>query len=162
MRISWRSTGLGVAALGGLAAAALVAGGVAPVGAATATFSVGVGQSYTVPAGVTAIDIDASGASGGFTGAADRGLEARVVATVCVTPGEVLTIDVGGEGGGVTNVDTEPGQGGVNGGGNGGEGGTGSTGAGGGGATVVARGATSIIVAGGGGGGAGGNDPGSR
>ncbi|MDO7875021.1 glycine-rich protein, partial [Hymenobacter sp. ASUV-10] len=56
-------------------------------------------QTYTVPRGVTSIVIDAVGASG-MAGKANpfppASKGARVVATLAVTPGEVLTVVVGG------------------------------------------------------------------
>ena len=81
-------------------------------------------QEWTVPAGVTSIDVDLYGAQGKdrSTGVGGRG--ARMQATVAVPPGEVLRVYVGGQGGGGANTSA-----GFNG---GGEGGT-SSGQGGGG-----------------------------
>jgi hypothetical protein len=54
----------------------------------------GVGaNTWTVPAGVTSIGVDASGAQGSGT---LGGLGGRVLAIVPVTPGEALTVEVGG------------------------------------------------------------------
>jgi len=55
-------------------------------------------QTFTVPAGVTSIEIDARGAQGsnGFTGAG--GLGARMTGTFAVTPGQVINILVGQQG----------------------------------------------------------------
>lgn len=87
-------------------------------------------QTFTVPAGVTSITIDARGAQGGTSGTNLGGLGARMTGTFAVTPGQVLQILVGGQGG------------------------TGSQqGGGGGGTFVVASGNTPLVVAGGGGGG---------
>lgn len=112
-------------------------------------------QTWTVPAGVTSITIDAYGAGGG-TGASGNssagatlggpgGRGSRASGTLAVTPGQVLNIFVGGAGG----VST----GGYNGGGTGGN----STSGGGGGASDIRYpGTTSgdrLLVAGGGGGG---------
>jgi hypothetical protein len=116
----------------------------------TFTYTGGV-QTYTVPAGVTSINVTLNGAQGGtdnygalFTGA----LGGRVSATLAVTPGAVLNIYVGGRG-----PDNGAGTGGYNGGGNGT---TAGGGAGGGGASDIRLGGTAlsnrIIVAGGGGG----------
>ena len=54
-------------------------------------------QSFTVPAGVTSIAVNIDGASGG-TGTY-AGLGGQVTGTISVTPGEVLTIIVGGDNG---------------------------------------------------------------
>jgi hypothetical protein len=61
------------------------------------TFNKGVGQSWTVPAGVTSIMIDATGAAGDSNFYTGKG--ARVQATYAVTPGTVLYINVGGQDG---------------------------------------------------------------
>lgn len=68
--------------------------GVNPCGATTTTtFNfTGAMQSFTVPVGVTSITVDAQGAQGGGNG----GLGGRAVATIPVTPGEVLQVWVGG------------------------------------------------------------------
>lgn len=87
-------------------------------------------QTFTVPAGVTSITIDGRGAQGGTSGSNPGGLGARMVGTFAVTPGQVLQILVGQQGGTGTQ------QGG-----------------GGGGTFVVASGNTPLLVAGGGGGG---------
>ena len=72
---------------------------------ATTTFSyTGGQQTYTVPAGVTSLGIDAIGGAGGYpywncglgTSVANGG---RVQCTLAVTPGQVLYIYVGGAGG---------------------------------------------------------------
>ena len=114
-------------------------------------------QTYTVPAGVTAIAVDAQGAMGGGINCAYTsyqslgGCGGRVQATVNVTPGHVLNITVGG-------------QPGATGGGGYGGGGNDLTywtttwpGAGGGGGTTIfdATAGTTLVVAGGGGGGGG-------
>jgi len=101
-------------------------------------------QTWTVPAGVTGISVDVSGGSGGAnTTPTAGGSGGRVTATLAVTPGQVLTINVGGAGGTASA--------GYNGGGtSSGEGG------GGGGASDILIGSTPLIVAGGGGGSGGG------
>ncbi len=123
-------------------------------------------QQFVVPAGVTEITVQAAGAQGGH-GASSGGTScftscpgggALVTATIPVTQGETLTINVGGMGG----PGSVGGAGGANGGGAGGPvfgvipvlaGG------GGGGATDVRQGGTAlanrVVVAGGGGGGGG-------
>jgi hypothetical protein len=76
--------------------------GAAPI-APTATKE-GVGgrgglHTYTVPAGVTTIRLDARGAKGGRTPYFIGGPGARITADYSVTPGDVLYILVGGKGG---------------------------------------------------------------
>jgi hypothetical protein len=120
-------------------------------------------QTYTVPAGITKLNVVATGAAGGGNrGNTAGGLGAVVQATVTVVPGEVLTVVVGGQGADSNNNGTSSvgGAGGYNGGGNGSY-----TGGGGGGATdlrrATATGSTgdyftsrnALLVAGGGGGG---------
>jgi hypothetical protein len=145
---------------GGLAA--LVAA--APAEAATFTFSyTGSEQVFTVPAGVTSVEVTVVGARGGaamFGAAGGRG--ALVTGTLTVNPGQPLYVEVGGPG--------SVRAGGFNGGGTGGDGIDDiSKGAGGGGATdvrglprsnLVSLTSRRIIAAGGGGasiGGGGGN-----
>ena len=125
-------------------------------------------QSFTVPAGVTSISVDAYGASGttisssrGGNGPIGKG--GRVQANLKVTPGQVLKIYVGGahhytgsypSGGGPSKYPTIPG--GWNGGGNGPSWNRIGVGFGGGGATDIRIGGTAlanrVVVAGGGGG----------
>jgi hypothetical protein len=108
----------------------------------------GAAQTFQVPACVNSIQVDAYGAQGGSNSSNPGGLGGRVRATISVTPGEVLQINIGG-----TSTSN---TGGWNGGGNGV-----GTAFGGGGATDIRRGGTALInrvvVAGGGGGGAQGN-----
>jgi hypothetical protein len=102
-------------------------------GNAQTTFNyTGAMQTYTVPPGVTLIHIDAQGAQGGnvtVACAATGGLGARMQGDVTVTPGEILSVLVGGQG--QTN---------------------GEDGGGGGGSFVVRTGNVPLVVAGGGGG----------
>ncbi|MEY2420981.1 MAG: hypothetical protein QOI95_1048 [Acidimicrobiaceae bacterium] len=115
---------------------------------------------FVVPAGVTTITVDAFGAAGGKISSKEGGLGGRATATIAVTPGETLQINVGGAGGDVVGkFNPTRGLAGINGGGTGGQGssGSGGTGAGGGGgASDVRQGGTSftnrVVVAGGGGG----------
>lgn len=89
--------------------------------------------SFTVPAGVTLVTIDASGAQGGSvstTCAATGGLGAQMVGDFAVTPGEVLSVLVGQQGRS-NNAD-----------------------AGGGGGSFVVRTGNVLLIAAGGGGGA--------
>ena len=105
-------------------------------------------QSYTVPANVTSLTVDVQGAQGGGSlpspGSNPGGLGGRVQTTLSVTPGEVLSVYVGGT--------SSSNTGGWNGGGNGT-----SNGAGGGGASDIRSGgvglANRVVTAGGGGGG---------
>ena len=55
-------------------------------------------QYYTVPAGVTAVRIDAVGAGGGSGDGGPGGDGACMSGTFDVTPGEILTVIVGGQG----------------------------------------------------------------
>lgn len=93
-------------------------------------------QTFTVPAGVSSLHIDARGAQGGGGGALGGigGLGARVEGDFAVTAGQVLTLLVGGAG--------LPGQ----------DSGERAGGSGGGGTFVVAAGNVALAVAGGGGG----------
>ncbi len=122
---------------------------------------------WTVPSGVTSIEVLAVGAAGGsdfFGGTSTTGgdvpggLGGAELATLSVTPGHTLSIKVGGVG--VSPTNSFGALGGYNGGGSGGEGNFGGAGgAGGGGETTVVdenTGATSAVAAGGGG--AGGTD----
>jgi hypothetical protein len=124
----------------------------------TTTFTyTGGTQTYTVPVGVTSITVDVYGAQGGFgynVPNVGAGLGGRLQATVAVTPGEVLNIYVGGQGGpGGTTIG---GTAGYNGGGVGGGWPGGRSGGGGGGGSDIRRGGTAlanrILVAAGGGG----------
>ncbi|HEY6624191.1 MAG TPA: Ig-like domain-containing protein, partial [Acidimicrobiales bacterium] len=122
-------------------------------------------DSWTVPDGVTLINLDLQGANGAKTfQTGNPGRGGKVQATVAVTPGQSLQLDVGCRGGLPPDRTTAGGAGGFNGGGTGGVGGLrGGGGIGGGGATDVRMGGTGLenrIAVAGGGGGAGG--PGLR
>ena len=152
----------GLLALVGLVAGAPVAAQV-PVPAQTITFDyTGAAQSWTVPADVHQATFDVFGAQGGNQGPLFDGAHGgRAIGTVAVTPGEVVTIMVGGRGVDASSVSCglDDGEGGFNGGGDGGNVGTGCSGPGGGGASDVRRGGSAladrVVVAGGGGGAAG-------
>lgn len=123
----------------------------------TVTFTyTGAMQTYTVPAGVTSITVDAKGGEGGLAsaGTSSAGLGGRVQAVLTVTPGEVLNLYVGGKG--VNAISTAGGAGGFNGGGLGGTWSGGRSGGGGGGASDIRQGGNTLtnrkIVASGGGG----------
>jgi hypothetical protein len=155
-----------------------VAGGPATAQPTTQDFAyTGGEQSFVVPAGVCSVTVDALGAEGGANSGTDSlggslpGLGGEAQATITVTPGETLTVVVGGRGGDGQNG-SGPGAGGFNGGGAGGNssGAIGTNpGSGGGGASDVRRGTDPLVVAGGGGGagnsgtngGAGGGDAGT-
>ena len=142
--------------------------GISPVGSALAADPVevifnftGSEQTWVVPGGVTSIDVELAGGSGGNASGASGGLGARFSATIAVDPGTTLYIEVGGNGASFPQDPTAP-AGGFNGGGNGG--GVVLKGGGGGGAsdirTVPRATAGSldsrlIVAAGGGGAGAG-------
>lgn len=142
-------SGLALLAFAGLNAQTTVGG---PASIVDSLVYTGAMQTYTVPCGVTSINIDAYGAQGG-NGAAgansavggNGGLGGYASGTLSVVPGQVLFIYVGGMG-------STP-NGGFNGGGNGGNQNSG----GGGGATDVRVNSTipadRVLVAGGGGGG---------
>jgi hypothetical protein len=137
-------------------------------------------QQFVVPDGVTVLHVEAFGASGGNGGTCEEegcgtggagGLGAHITADVPVTPGEVLTVIVGGRGtpGPVLpNVTCEgtlvDGGAGGTGAGDGGAGGCpAAPGGGGGGWAVIVRGdeltnGVLVAAAGGGGGGGGGNE----
>ena len=150
----------------GLAAVVVATVGAAePAVAQVTEFSYTSGeQTYTVPAGVTEVSINAIGAAGGTATLSGQtypgGSGAIVSGVVDVTPGETLYVEVGGTGGNPS--------GGFNGGGNGAVG-AGASWVGGGGASDVrtlpmSAGVISLdsrlIVAGGGGGAPGGGDAG--
>ena len=126
-------------------------------GSTTCTFDyTGAEQTWTVPDGVTQVTLDVFGAQGGNE-AADGGNGGRATATITVTPGETLTIVVGGQG--HSPFSGGDALGGFNGGGNGGAPNglpTAYYGSGGGGASDVRISGTDlvhrVIVAGGGGG----------
>ncbi len=130
------------------------------------TFSyTGSSQSFVVPTGVTQITVAASGAAGGADCYQDAGGKgATVTATIPVTPGETLVIEVGGGGGAPTGTSycIMPGPGGFNGGATAGAltATMAYAGGGGGGASDVRQGGSAlsnrVVIAGGGGGGAGG------
>ncbi len=91
----------------------------------TQTFTyAGSEQTFTVPGGVSSIQVVAIGAGGGGTSGAAGGEAADVSGSVTVTPGQTLYIEVGGEGEGGPG-----GAGGFNGGAGGGGGGAGGGGA---------------------------------
>jgi hypothetical protein len=149
-------------------------------GVTTCTFDSGPSESWTVPAGVSSVTIDARGGAGGSIVCTlsncnhPGGAGGEVAAAIDVTPGDVFQVTVGGAGTGI-NPDTFPvshlgGPGGANGGGSGGHGDPRAPGAGGGGGSDIRIGSCTatascplsarVIVAGGGGG-AGGISPGA-
>lgn len=83
---------------------------------------------FTVPAGVTSLVIEAKGAQGGTSGSNAGGLGAYIKGTVTVTPGQVLKVLAGGQGG------------------------SGTQGGGGGGSFVTTNANAALVIAGGGGG----------
>jgi hypothetical protein len=149
-------------AVGGLSLISLLALP-ASAGAVTQTFNfTGAAQTFTVPAGVTQVTVDAFGAQGGQAqdGTAG-GLGGEAMATIAVTPGEVLQVNVGGQ-----PATGNPAPGGFNGGGPSGTATGGifnNGGGGGGGASDVRQGGTGLgdraVIAGGGGGGGGSAGP---
>jgi hypothetical protein len=126
-------------------------------------------QSWVVPAGVTSATFDVFGAQGGvgddgqvdpFRASSDAGLGGHTTATIPVTPGETIQINVGCAGADSTGSASPGGFGGSPG-GNGGIGGDLASGGGGGGSSDVRQGGTTltnrVVVAGGGGGSGGAN-----
>ena len=112
----------------------------APAPGSSQSFSyTGADQTYSVPSGVTALTVDVYGAEGGEFDGAFGGPGGLVQAVIPVTPGQVLTVKVGGAGG-----DGTPGW--PNGGGAG-------HGGGGGGSSSILLGTTVLAEAGAGGGG---------
>ena len=124
---------------------------------------VGAAQSFTVPQGVTALSVVASGAQGGTAENVKNGQVpgtggpgAVVNGSFAVTPGETVQVVVGGQGQSLDQAraggNPPPGAGGFNGGGVGGASDM-ISGAGGGGATTVVATSATIVAGGGGGGG---------
>lgn len=115
----------------------------------TETFNfTGGSQTWTVPTCVTSITVTVSGAQGGGTAG---GNGAVVSGTLSVSPGDIITMNVGGQGG------NGPGSGGYNGGGTGQPSGVGFPSSGGGGGTSLSVNGVQTVVAGGGGGTGGGD-----
>lgn len=136
---------------------------------ASQTFAfTGAAQTFVVPAGLTALDVEVHGAcGGGFQSWTPRSRGGKVICTIPVTPGETLQINVGGEGGYGPQTAGAVSPGGWNGGGNGGDFQVfGFQAGGGGGASDIRRGGTTlahrVVVAGGGGGNGDGNDRGGH
>ncbi|MBX9717977.1 MAG: fibronectin type III domain-containing protein, partial [Microbacteriaceae bacterium] len=138
--------------------------------AVTQTFGyTGTAQTFTVPAGVTQLGVTLSGAEGGRGGrdgvfGEPGGYKGQVTGTIAVTPGQVLSMSVGGggaAGASCSNSQTRASGGaspftGYSGGGGGMPGNQGcSGGGGGGGAATVLMAGTETLVAGGAGGGGG-------
>lgn len=160
----FRSSGfqrvLAAVTVAALAVAGLMVVGTSPVGAtpSSQTFSTPGSSTFTVPSGVTTLAIVAQGGAGaggtinGWTSVGGQG--GRQTATIPVTPGEILNIEVGGAA--VADV------GGYNG---GGSAEPGLIAGGGGGASDVRQGGASLanrVVVAGGGGGGGRSGPGSQ
>ncbi len=158
-----RRNALGMTGAAGLLVAAAFAAGGSAGADTTATVQfdyTGAEQTWVVPAGVTEITVVAAGAQGGDN--ADDGCfdfggpGGRVTATIAVTPGQTITVVVGGHGG--DSDPTDQGVGGYNGGADAGVPDTGFNiyAAGGGGASDIRIGgatlADRVVVAGGGGG----------
>lgn len=147
-RLRRGTAALAAAALGAAGLAALPGVAAADVPAGQTITTVG-STDVVVPTGVDKVTIVADGAEGGTSSwpeSSPGGKGGQVTATLAVTPGETLVVNVGGQGGSEA-------QAGVNGGGSGMD-----FSGGGGGATDVRRGGTEladrVVVAGGGGGGA--------
>lgn len=165
-----------LATVGGVIVGSSAAGALAPTGvvtpfSTTETFAyTGAMQTWTVPAGITSVDVVVKGAQGGNNLVVLNGVNywqsggakgGATSATLTVTPGATLNIFVGGAGG--TATPSAVGAGGFNGGGDSGTLATGSNPAStynyagaGGGASDIRIGGTAlsdrVVVAGGGGG----------
>jgi len=125
------------------------------------------GTNFTVPSGVTSIQVKAWGAGGGAGGKDSPGAGgaggggAYTMKTISVIPGQIIKIMVGGGGGGGASdvANSGGGMSGINGGsigGNSGPSGASGAGGGGGGFSGVYNGSTPLIIAGAGAGGGGG------
>ncbi len=125
---------------------------------------IGEPTTLTVPNGVTEVQVTVAGGSGGGVGGGttpavqEPGLGAVLTGTLSVTPGEKLTLGIGGRGGEFQG-NKNPGDGGwgllpqyQGGRGGGAYGADAGDGDGGGGATVIMDGSTALVVAAGGGG----------
>lgn len=108
-------------------------------GTAMCTFVLtGTAQDFTVPAGVTRLQVVAVGGNGGSSKTDRGGMGAKVAGTLAVTPGQVLNVIVGGNGVGSSRGNTLGMAGGFDGGGAGGTGAAGQDGGeGGGGASML-------------------------
>jgi hypothetical protein len=142
----------------GCLALLLTAGLAAPASGATQTFDTPGDHLWVVPAGVTTATFDLNGGSGAGVGGSIGGKGGETAATISLTPGETLNINVGG-------AAPAPGSGSGFGGGGGtgdpvcAEGGFACFGGGGGGASDVRQGGSALenrVLVAGGGGGAGG------
>jgi hypothetical protein len=142
------------ALLFGAAAAALL--GLAPASALAdqITFTGAGEHAFTVPAGVSRLQVELTGAPGGRAPRATGGLGATVTGTLLVTPGETLYAEVGGAGASGTKQATDFAvrPGGYNGGGSGAAGGGGASDLRGFPAALAGSASTRLAVAGGGGG----------
>ena len=116
---------------------AMLVKGVSTSGSITLNYTGSI-QNWTVPQGVTSITILAKGAQGGSGTTYTGGLGASMQGTFTVTPGDVLKVLVGQEGGSNTSY---------------------KAGGGGGGSFVTTSSNSPLIVAGGGGGGGGNTNP---
>ena len=116
-------------------------------GTVTCTFSfTGGAQSFTVPSGLTSVNVAAFGAQGGDGNISNGGGGGEAQVALTVSPGDPIEVRVGGQG-----TRFAFGQAGFNGGGAGGAGGTGSieagvAGGGGGGASDIRTGACAATV----------------
>ena len=148
------------ALLYGAAAAALLGLAPAPALADDVVFSGAGEHPFTVPPGVSRLQVELTGAPGGSSMTATGGTGAFVQALVAVMPGQTLYAEVGGAGrdGAMKDSDVTVRAGGYNGGGTGASGGGGASDLRAFPATLAGSVTTRLAVAGGGGG--GGFDPG--
>ncbi len=141
-RVAFATCLLGCATIAGAlgnGGAGALPGPVCTATTCTLTFaSPEVGDTWTVPSGITAETVTAYGAIGGSSGTNTGGDGAQVVATLNLAAGTVVTVDVGGAG-------TDGGTGGTNG------GGASDLGTGGGGSDLKVGGVDQLAAGGGGG-----------
>jgi hypothetical protein len=153
-----------ICALGFWVALSEANGASASAGATTTFTFTGGEQLFEVPDGVTSLEVVAVGGKGSNTqGMVAGGFGAVATGKLAVAPGQILFIEVGGNGGGPTPISGgyEGGVGGFNGGGAGGLGSESGGGGGGGGTDIrtISKAGTGdtlgsrLIIAGGGGGG---------
>jgi hypothetical protein len=95
----WRSSGISLAVV-----ALVVAGSAACASAATQTFLyTGTEQTFIVPLGVQSVEVVAIGGNGGSADAIAGGVPAKVSADLSVSPGQLLYVEVAGNGESASN-----------------------------------------------------------
>src|SRR5208282_2311838 len=105
------------AALGVTATSALAdpspCGTAGVAGVSSCSYSTAGTDTFTVPTGITSVTFVVAGAEGGeAAGRSLSGLGGEVTATLGVSPGEVLQVNVGGQGGAPASIENGAGGGG--------------------------------------------------